>query len=112
MYHTNDPLEQDILDLFEDDKIHVNAMRQFFIESVCDYLADDADQPKHEKASARFFDQWYRSTRKAIWASAAQYILEHQGTPHETAVKEANTAYRKAYWQSDKKRRKETSNEN
>lgn len=106
MYHTNDPLEQDILNLFEDDKIHVNAMRRFFKESVCDYLDDEPDNPEHEEAAYRFFDKWYRSLRKAIWTSGAKYTLEHHGTPPEEAEKEAATTYSKAYWKHDQKRRK------
>lgn len=106
MYHTNDPLEQDILNLFEDDKIHVNAMRQFFKESVCDILQDDLDDPAHEEAAYRFFDKWYRSLRKAIWTNGAKYTLEHHGTPAKEAEKEALTTYSRAYWKHDQKRRK------
>lgn len=106
MYHTNDPLEQDILDLFEDNKIHVNAMRRFFKESICDYLDDDPDDPAHEEAAYQFFDKWYRSLRKAIWTNGAKYTLEHHGTPPKEAEKEALATYSKAYWKHDQKRRK------
>ena len=106
MYHTNDPLEQDILDLFEDNKIHVNAMRRFFKESICDYLNDDPDDPAHEEAAYQFFDKWYRSLRKAIWTNGAKYTLEHHGTPPKEAEKEALATYSKAYWKHDQKRRK------
>lgn len=106
MYHTNDPLEQDILNLFEDDKIRVNAMRRFFKETVCDYLNDEPDNPEHEEAAYRFFDKWYRSLRKTIWTNGAAYTLEHHGTPPEEAKKEAITTYGKAYRKHDQKHRK------
>lgn len=108
MYHTNDPLEQDVHNLFEDDKIHVNAMRQFFKEAACDYLDDDTEHPEHEEAAYRFFDRWYRSLRKAIWTNAAKTTLEHHGTPPKEAEKEALTTYNKTYWKHDQKRMKGT----
>lgn len=106
MYHTSDPLEQEVLNLFNDDKIHVNAMRQFFKEAVCDYLDDEPAHPEHEEAAYRIFDKWYRSLRKTIWTNGAKYTLEHHGTPPEKAEKEATTTYSKAYWKHDQKHRK------
>ena len=110
-YHTNDPLEQDVINLFSDDRIHVNAMRQFFKESVCDYLDEDTEHSEHEKAALRLFDRWYRSLRQAIWTNAAKYTLIHDGYQPAEAEKESITMYRTAYRNIDRKRRKETDNE-
>lgn len=104
MCHTNDPLEQEVLNLFDDDEIHINAMRQFFKEAVCDYLNDELAYPEHEEAAYRIFDKWYRSLHKAIWTSGAKYALEHHGTPPEEAEKEAITTYNEACWEHDQKR--------
>lgn len=111
-YHTDDPLEQDIIGLFADDRIHVNAMRQFFKEAVCDYLDEDTEHLEHEKAALRLFDRWYRNIRRTIWTGAAKYALIGSGCPPEEAEKESITMYRTAYRNIDRKRRKETTDEN
>lgn len=106
MMHASNPLEQDIVNLFENNNIHVNDMRDFFAESVCEMLDDGMDPMAHHEAAYHIFDKWYRSLRKAIWTSGAKYTLEHHGAPPEEAEKEANTTYSKAYWKHDQKRRK------
>ena len=111
MYHTNDPLEQDIINLFNDDRIHVNAMRQFFKEAVCDYLDEDPETPEHEKAAFRLFDKWYRGIRQTIWTGAAKYTLTKEGYPPEEAEKKSIAMYRNAYRNIDRKRKKEMNNE-
>lgn len=108
MYNTNDPLEQEVLNLFDDDEIHVNTMRQFFKEAVCDYLNDELAYPEHEEAAYRVFDKWYRNLRKTIWTNGAKYTLEHHGTPPEEAQKEAITTYSKAYREYDQKHQEGT----
>ena len=110
MYHTKDPLEKDILNLFTDDRLHVNAMREYFKETACDHLHDDPKNPAHAEAAYRFFDRWYKSIRRMIWINGATYTLEHHGTPPKEAMKEATHSYTKAYWKSDHKR-KEARNE-
>lgn len=111
MYHTNDPLEQDVINLFDDDKIRVNAMRQFFKEAVCDYLDEDMEHQEHEKAALRIFDRWYLNLRQTIWTSAAKYALIGDGCPPKEAEKESITMYRTAYRNIDRKRRKEANDE-
>ena len=108
MYRPNDPLEQDVINLFDDNRIRVNAMRQFFKEAVCDYLDEDTEHPDHEKAALRLFDKWYRNLRRTIWTGAAKYALINDGCPPEEAEKESATMYRAAYRNIDRKRRKET----
>lgn len=110
-YHTNDPLEQDVIGLFDDDRIHVRTMRQFFKEAVCDYLDEDTEHPEHEEAALRLFDRWYRNLRRTIWTNAAKYTLIEDGCSLKEAEKESITMYRTAYRNIDRKRRKETSNE-
>lgn len=110
-YHTNDPLEQDVIDLFNDDRIHVNAMRQFFKEAVCDYLDENTEHPEHEEAALRLFDRWYRSLRQTIWTNAVKYTLIHDGYQPAEAEKESTTMYRTAYRNIDRKRRKGMNNE-
>lgn len=105
-YHTNDPLEQDVIGLFNDDRIHVNAMRQFFKEAVCNYLDEDTEHPEHEEAALRLFDRWYRSLRQTIWTNAAKYTLIGDGCSLKEAEKESITMYQTAYRNIDRKRRK------
>lgn len=111
MYHANDPLEQDIIDLFDDDRIRVNAMRQFFKQTICDYLDDDTEYPEHEKAALRIFDRWYRNLRQTIWTSAAKYALIGDRYSPEEAERKSLIMYRTAYRNIDRKRRKEMNNE-
>lgn len=47
MTHTINPLEKDVTDLFESEKLHVNDMREFFAESVCEILDDGTNPMKH-----------------------------------------------------------------
>lgn len=111
MSHTNNPLEQDIINLFDADRIQVNAMRQFFKEAVCDYLDEDTEHPEHEKAALQFFDKWYRNIRQTIWTGAAKYVLARDGHSAEEAGKKSITMYRNAYHNIDRKRRKDPNNE-
>lgn len=112
MYHAHTPLEQDIVNLFKDPKLRVNAMRQFFKEAACNALDDDPDHPAHEKAALRFFDRWYRNLRQTIWTSAAEYALIDDGCPPREAEKEATTMYRNVYHNTNQTNKKETHNEN
>lgn len=111
MYHAHTQLEQDIVDLFDDPKLRVDAMRQFFKEAACNALNDDPDHPAHEKAALRFFDRWYRNLRQTIWTSAAEYALIDDGCPPREAKKEATTMYRNVYPTNNRNHKKEATNE-
>lgn len=111
MMHTNDPLEKDVISLFENGRLHVNDMKEFFAESVCEILDDGMNPMTHHEAALRLFDRWYRNLRKTIWTNAAKYTLIGEGCPPKEAEKESITMYRTAYRNIDRKRRKETNNE-
>lgn len=111
MMHANDQIEQEVMSLFENGSLHVNDMRRFFKESVCDYLDSDPEHQEHEAAAYRIFDRWYRNLRKTIWTNAAKYALTKNGWPQKEATTEANTMYQNAYHHIDRKRRNEAHNE-
>lgn len=112
MMHTSDPKEQDIVKLFKNNKLHVNDMREFFAENICEILDDDTTHPTHHEAALRIFDRWYLNLRKTIWTNAARYtLLKNDGTPEE-AERKAAAMYQNAFRNIDKKRRKEMNHEN
>lgn len=88
-----DPLTSDVLELFDRNRITVNTLRMFVVESVADFLGDD----KHDKACGRLFDRWYQKVRRSIWVSAAQYVLQQHGLKYEEATKEAKRLYETMY---------------
>lgn len=111
MMHANDPLEKDVINLFEDSRLHVNDMREFFAENACEILDDDTNPTFHHEAALRTFDRWYRNLRKTIWTNAAKYALTKNGLTPEEAEEKAQTMYRNAFRNIDRKRRKEAHNE-
>lgn len=112
MMHASNPQEQDIVNLFKNNNIHVNDMREFFAENVCETLDDDTDTTVHHEAALRIFDRWYRGLRKTIWTNAAKYTLTKNNRPPEEAEREASTMYQNAFRNIDRKRREETNHEN
>lgn len=111
MIYTETPLEEDVISLFENGSLHVNDMREFFKESVCDYLDDDPTHPEHEEAAYNIFDRWYRNLRKTLWTNGAKYVLVGAHHHPEKAEKEAATMYRIVYRNRSQARRKENRNE-
>lgn len=93
----NDTLASDVLELFDRNRITVNTLRMFVVESVADFLGDD----KHDKTCGRLFDRWYQHVRRSIWIGAAQYVLEHHGFKYEEATKEAKKLYETMYADHD-----------
>lgn len=85
----NDALANDVLELFDRNRITANTLRKFVVESVADFLGDD----KHDKACGKLFDRWYQHVRRSIWVGAAKYALEHHGFTHDEAAKEAKQLY-------------------
>lgn len=111
MMHAETPLEEDVVSLFEHGNLHVNDMREFFAESVCETLDDGMDQMAHYEAALHVFDRWYRNLRKTIWTNGAKYALAGPSPhPKETDAK-TDIMYRHAYRNIDRKRRKEAHNE-
>lgn len=94
-----DTLTSDVLELFNRNRITVNTLRTFVVESVADFLGDD----KHDKVCGKLFDRWYRHVRRSIWISAAQYVLKHHGFKYEEATKEAKKLYETMYADYDKR---------
>nr|UVX65804.1 MAG: hypothetical protein [Bacteriophage sp.] len=111
MMHVTNPLEKDVTDLFESGKLHVNDMREFFAESVCEMLDDGMTPMKHYEAALHIFDRWYRDLRKTIWTNGSRYALTHTTHHPEEAKKTAATMYWNAYRNIDRKHRKELRNE-
>ena len=104
MMHVNDPLEQEVMSLFENGSLHVNDMREFFAENVCEILDDDEDPMAHNEAALRIFDRWYRNLRKTLWTNGMKYALVCNGLSPMDAEKEANDTYRNAYYNINRKR--------
>lgn len=94
-----DTLTSDVLELFDRNRITVNTLRTFVVESVADFLGDD----KHDKVCGKLFDRWYQHVRRSIWIGAAQYVLEHHGFSYAEATKEAKQLYEKLYADYDKR---------
>lgn len=95
----NDTLTSDVLELFDRNRITVNSLRKFVVESVSDFLRDD----KHDKVCGKLFDRWYQHVRRSIWVGAAQYALEHHGFSHDEATNEAKRLYKELYTDYDKR---------
>lgn len=111
MMHTDNPLEEDVISLFKNGSLHVNDMREFFKDSVCDYLDDDQTCPEHEEAAYNIFDRWYRNLRKTLWTNGAKYVLIGAYHHPEKAEKEAATIYRIVYRNRSQVCRKEAHDE-
>lgn len=111
MIYTDNPLEQDVVDLFEKGSLHVNDMREFFAESVCEILDDGMTPMRHYDAALSIFDRWYRNLRKTIWTNGAEYALAGSSPHPEEAGKKADTMYRKAYHNINKKYHNRACNE-
>jgi hypothetical protein len=94
-----DTLTNDVLELFDRNRITVNSLRTFVVESVADFLGDD----KHDKTCGKLFDRWYQHVRRSVWVGAAQYVLEHHGFEYEEATKEAKHLYETMYADYDKR---------
>lgn len=111
MMYASNPQEQDIVNLFKNNNIHVNDMREFFAENACEILDDDTTPTAHHEAALHIFDRWYRSLRKTIWTNAAKYALTKNDWTPEEAEEKATTMYRNAFRNIDRKRRKEAHDE-
>lgn len=94
-----DTFTNDVLELFDRNRITVNTLRKFVVESVADFLGDN----KHDKVCGKLFDRWYQHVRRSIWVGAAQYALEHHGFSHDEATKEAKQLYEDLYADYDKR---------
>lgn len=89
----NNTLTNDVLELFDRNRITMNSLKKFVVESVADFLGDD----KHDKACGKLFDRWYRHVRRSIWIGAAKYALQQHGFNHDEAVNEAKQLYENLY---------------
>lgn len=96
---SDDPMVNDVLELFDRKQLRVNTVRKFVVESVADFLGDN----KHDKVCGKLFDRWYRHVRRSIWVGAAQYALDHHGFGHDEATKEAKQLYERLYADHDKR---------
>lgn len=94
-----DTLTSDVLELFDRNRITVNTLRKFVVESVADFLGDN----KHDKVCGKLFDRWYQNVRRRIWVGAAQYALQQHGFDHDDATKEAKQLYETLYEDYDKR---------
>ena len=95
----NDTFTSDVLELFDRNRITVNSLRKFVVESVADFLRDN----KHDKVCGKLFDRWYQHVRRSIWISGAQYALQQHGFSHAEATKEAKQLYETLYADYDKR---------
>lgn len=111
MTHVTNPPEKDVTNLLGKKRPHVNDMREFFAESVCEMLDDDTNPMEHYETALHIFDKWYRDLRKTLWINGAKYTLIHIIHQSKQAEKIANAMYRNAYRNIDKKRREEARNE-
>ena len=94
-----DTFTNDVLELFDRNRITVNSLRKFVVESVADFLQDN----KHDKVCGKLFDRWYQHVRRSIWIGAAQYALQQHGFTHDEATKEAKQLYETLYVDYDKR---------
>ena len=94
-----DTFTNDVLELFDRNRITVNSLRKFVVESVADFLRDN----KHDKVCGKLFDRWYQHVRRSIWIGAAQYALQQHGFTHDDAAKEAKQLYETLYADYDKR---------
>lgn len=86
-------LAGDVLELFDCNRITMNSLRKFVVESVADFLGDD----KHDKACGKLFDRWYQHVRRSIWVGAARYALQQHGFSYAEATNEAKQLYEDLY---------------
>lgn len=86
-------LASDVLELFDRNRITMNSLRKFMVESVADLLGDD----KHDKACGKLFDRWYQHMRRSIWIGAARYALQQHGFGYNDATNEAKQLYEDLY---------------
>lgn len=86
-------LASDVLELFDSNRITMNSLRKFVVESVADFLGDD----KHDKACGKLFDRWYQHVRRSIWVGAARYALQQHGFSYAEATNEAKQLYEDLY---------------
>lgn len=89
----NNTLTIDVLELFDSNRITMNSLRKFVVESVADFLGDD----KHDKACGKLFDRWYHHVRRSIWVGAARYALQQHGFSYAEATNEAKQLYEDLY---------------
>lgn len=89
----NNGLTSDVLELFDSNRITMNSLRKFVVESVADFLGDD----KHDKACGKLFDRWYQHVRRSIWVGAARYALQQHGFSYAEATNEAKQLYEDLY---------------
>lgn len=89
----NNTLASDVLELFDSNRITMNSLRKFVVESVADFLGDD----KHDKACGKLFDRWYQHVRRSIWVGAARYALQQHGFDYTEAASEAKQLYEDLY---------------
>lgn len=86
-------LASDVLELFDNNRITMNSLRKFVVESVADFLGDN----KHDKACGKLFDRWYQHVRRSIWVGAARYALQQHGFGYAEAASEAKQLYESLY---------------
>lgn len=86
-------LTSDVLELFDCNRITVNSLRKFVVESVADFIGDD----KHDKVCGKLFDRWYQHVRRSIWVGAARYALQQHGFSYAEATNEAKQLYEDLY---------------
>ena len=94
-----DTLTSDVLELFDRNRITMNSLRKFVVESVADFLGDN----KHDKACGKLFDRWYQHVRRSTWVSAARYALQQHGFGYAEATNEAKQLYESLYADHDKR---------
>lgn len=95
----NNTLASDVLELFDSNRITMNSLRKFVVESVADFLGDD----KHDKECGKLFDRWYQHVRRSIWIGAAKYALQQHGFDYAEATNEAKQLYETMYADYDKR---------
>lgn len=86
---SDNPMVNDVLELFDRKQLRVNTLRKFVVESVADFLGDD----KHDKVCGKLFNRWYQHVRRSIWVGAARYALQQHGFSYAEATNEAKQLY-------------------
>lgn len=86
-------LTSDVLELFDSNRITMNSLRKFVVESVADFIGDD----KHDEVCGKLFDRWYQHVRRSIWVGAARYALQQHGFSYAEATNEAKQLYEDLY---------------
>lgn len=111
MMHATNPLEKDVTNLFENEEPHVNDMREFFAESVCEMLDNGINPMEHYEAALHIFDKWYRDLHETIQENSAKHALTNTTNHPEEAEKTTGTMYQDTHRNIDDKRREETHDE-